>query len=257
MTVLLRSALFNVFFFGMTFILTWPATLIRFVAPGHLMIMVRLWARLAAGGARVICGIRWQVMGLEKIPSGAALIASAHQSAFDTFIWFLLVPQCRYVLKEELTRIPLFGGLITTTGQIPVDRSAGAAALRGLLRQGAEALQAGGQVVIFPEGTRREPGTIGPLQPGVAALAARAKLPVIPVATDSGLCWSRKAFVKRPGTITIAVGDPIPVSLPRDALMERLHAQFGVLHHEKLGVERSVDKSVQQTGADPAAISGN
>jgi 1-acyl-sn-glycerol-3-phosphate acyltransferase len=189
------------------------------------------------------------VTGLETIPPGAALIASGHQSAFDTFVWFTLVPDCRYVFKKELTRIPVFGGLIAAVGQIPLDREAGASALRALLRSGSEALQAGGQVVIFPEGTRSEPGSVGPLQPGIAALAVRTKMPIIPVATDSGLCWSRKAFVKRPGTVTIAIGEPIPASLPRDAIMDRLRAQFGVLHTSAGSVERCVDKSVQQTGA--------
>lgn len=243
--ILLRSTLFNVFFFGMTFILTWPATLIRLVAPRQLMGIVRLWAHLTLAGARVICGIHVRVTGLETIPAGAALIASAHQSAFDTVVWFTLVPKCRYVLKRELMRIPLFGGLIRGTEQIPVDRDAGASALRVLLRSGAEALQSGGQVLIFPEGTRSEPGTVGPLQPGVAALAARTKTPIIPVATDSGLCWSRKAFVKRPGTITIAVGEPIPASLPRDKMMERLRAEFAALHRREESVENCVDKSVQ------------
>jgi 1-acyl-sn-glycerol-3-phosphate acyltransferase len=254
--ILLRSALFNVFFFGMTFILTWPATVIRLVAPQYLMGIVRLWARLALLGARVICGIHVRVTGLETIPAGAALIASAHQSAFDTFVWFSLVPKCRYVLKQELTRIPLFGGLIRAAGQIPVDRDAGASALRILLRNGVDALQSGGQVLIFPEGTRSEPGIVGPLQPGVAALAAKAKMEIIPVATDSGLCWSRKAFVKRPGTITIAVGEPIPASLPRDKIMERLRTALAALHRREESVENCVDKSVQQTGAERQAISG-
>jgi 1-acyl-sn-glycerol-3-phosphate acyltransferase len=255
--ILVRSTLFNVFFFAVTFILTFPGIVIGFVAPRHLMVLVQLWARLTIGGARVICGIHLCVTGLEKIPPGAALIASAHQSAFDTFVWFTLVPRCRYVLKKELTRIPLFGSLIRLGEQIPINRGAGASALRVLLRSGVAALQSGSQVLIFPEGTRSEPGMVGLLHPGVAALAARANVPVIPVATDSGLCWSRKAFVKRPGTITIAVGDPIPVSLPRDAVMDRIREQFAVLQRSEGSVEKCVDKSVQQTGADQAAISAN
>jgi 1-acyl-sn-glycerol-3-phosphate acyltransferase len=255
--ILVRSMVFNIFFYLMTFCLTWPGIVIAMVVPRRLMGIVRLWAHLAVGGARVICGIHLRVTGLEKLPPGAALIASAHQSAFDTFVWFTLVPRCRYVLKRELTRIPVFGSLITVSGQIPLDRHAGASAMRALLRTGGDALRSGGQVLIFPEGTRSEPGTVGPLHPGVAALAARANVPVIPVATDSGLCWSRKAFVKRPGTITIVVGDPIPASLPREALMARLHAQFAVLHRREEDVERCVDKSVQETGADQPVILDN
>jgi 1-acyl-sn-glycerol-3-phosphate acyltransferase len=228
--ILIRSALFNVYFFCLGFIMTWLATLVRLLAPHALMDVLRLWARLILGGMRLICGIRLNVTGLEHIPRGAALIASAHQSAFDTFVWFTLVPDCCYVLKQELKKIPLFGGLIVGAGQIAVDRGAGAAAIRALLAGGTRALKEGRQVVIFPEGTRSEPGTVGTLQPGVAALAARTGQPVIPVATDSGVCWSRKAFVKRPGVITIAIGAPIPPNLPRAELMGRLRDQFAAPH---------------------------
>ena len=114
------------------------------------------------------------------------------------------------MLKSELLRIPLFGPLMPLTGMIAVDRSGGANALRGLVREGERAMREGRQIVIFPEGTRAEPGAMLPLQPGVAALAARTRLPVIPVVTDSGHCWGRRAFHKRPGTIHIRVLKPIP-----------------------------------------------
>ena len=115
-----------------------------------------------------------------------ALIASQHQSAFDTFVWLTLVPRCCYVLKRELLRIPLFGPLMPLAGMIAVDRERRRRALRGLLRDGERAVREGRQIVIFPEGTRAEPGAMLPLQPGVAALAARTGLPVIPVVTDFG-----------------------------------------------------------------------
>ena len=158
--------------------------------------------RHGMGGARAR-GIRLQVSGLEHVGSGAALIASRHQSAFDTFVWLTLVPRCCYVLKRELLRIPLFGPLLPLSGMIAVDREGGANALRGLMREGVRAAREQRQIVIFPEGTRAEPGSLLPLQPGVAALAARTHLPVIPVVTDSGRCWGRRAFHKRPGTIHV------------------------------------------------------
>lgn len=221
MTVL-RSALYNLFFFGTSFVLVLVGTVLRWVAPHRMLSLGRLWARLMLGGARVICGIRLQVTGLEKLPAGAALLASRHQSAFDTLVWLTLVPSCGYVVKQELLRIPLFGPLIPLTGMIAVDRSGGAAALRGLMRDGARAAREGRQIVIFPEGTRAAPGAVLPLQPGVAALAASTGLPVIPVVTDSGRCWGRRAFRKRAGTIHIVLLPPLPVGLPREKLMQRL-----------------------------------
>ena len=128
------------------------------------------------------------------------------------------------MLKSELLRIPLFGPLMPLTGMIAVDRGGGANALRGLVREGERAMREGRQIVIFPEGTRAEPGAMLPLQPGVAALAARTRLPVVPVVTDSGHCWGRRAFHKRPGTIHIRVLKPIPTEFRRDQLMQRLEA---------------------------------
>jgi 1-acyl-sn-glycerol-3-phosphate acyltransferase len=220
----LRSAVFNAFFFSVTFVLTLvPASIARFVAPDRMLDVARLWARLVLGGLRVICGIRLEVHGREALPGDqAGLIASRHQSAFDTIVWITLLPRCCYVLKRELLRIPLFGPLIPLTGMIAVDRSGGATALRGMLREGERAVREHRQIVIFPEGTRAEPGATLPLQPGVAALAAHTGLPVIPVVTDSGLHWGRRAFRKTPGTIHLRILPPIPAGIGRAELMQRL-----------------------------------
>lgn len=226
---LFRSALFNLVFFVISFVMTVAATPARLLAPDRVMGFAVLWARLLIAALRLICGVRLDVQGLENIPPGAALIASAHQSAFDTFVWLSLLPRCCYVFKLELLRIPLFGGLIQATRMIPVDRAAGASAIRGLLRGGTRAAREERQIVIFPEGTRADPGCPRDLQPGVAALAARIGLPVIPVATDSGYCWSRRAFTKRPGTIHIVIGKPIPAGTARDVLMQTLAERMNTL----------------------------
>ena len=164
--------------------------------------------------------------GRENLPAGAALIASRHQSAFDTMVWFTLVPLCTYVLKKELLRIPLMGRLMTGSGMIAVDREGGARTIRTLVKEGVQAAKAGRQIVIFPEGTRAEPGALLPLQPGVAALATRTGLPVIPVLTDSGLLWGRRAFHKFPGTIHVVIRPAIPPGMPREALMQRLRQEL-------------------------------
>jgi 1-acyl-sn-glycerol-3-phosphate acyltransferase len=198
-------------------------------------------------GLRVICGIELEVIGRERIAQGGAmLIASRHQSAFDTFVWLTLVPRCCYVLKQELVRIPLFGPLIPAAGMIAVDRSGGAAALRGLIREGERAAREARQIVIFPEGTRAEPDALLPLQPGVAALASRTGLPVIPVVTDSGRCWGRRAFHKRPGIIHIRLLEPIPAGIGREALMSRLDVE---LRQPAMATEQAVEKSVGEAAA--------
>jgi 1-acyl-sn-glycerol-3-phosphate acyltransferase len=220
---LLRSTLFNLYFFLLTLVLTVGlATPVRLLAPHRVLDVAMLWARLLVTGLRVICGIRLSVQGLERLGPGPALIASTHQSAFDTFVWLTLLPRCCYVLKQELLRLPLFGPLMPLAGMIAVDRRSGASAMRHLLREGQRAVGEQRQIVIFPEGTRAAPGQQLPLQPGAAALAARTGLPVIPAVTDSGRCWGRRAFQKRPGTIHIWLLEPLSSEGGRDRLMHSL-----------------------------------
>lgn len=227
--ITLRSALFNLVFFSVTFVLTLAASVVRLVAPERVIGFAMVWAHALVSAARIICGIRLDVTGVENIPPGAALIASRHQSAFDTFVWLTLLPRCCYVFKDDLLKIPLFGSLLLATGMIAVDRSAGGAAIRSLLRQADRQVAAERQIVIFPEGTRGEPGTVGVLQPGIAALASHTGLPVIPVATDSGQCWGRRAFRKRSGTIHIVIGRPIAANAERKVLMRALAEAMGAL----------------------------
>jgi 1-acyl-sn-glycerol-3-phosphate acyltransferase len=177
----------------------------------------------------VICGIRLQVYGLERLAgSDARLIASNHQSAFDTIVWLTLLPRCCYVVKQELLRIPLFGPLLSLSGMIAVDRGGGAAALRQLLREADRALRERRQIVIFPEGTRATPGV-------------RLHLPVVPVVTDSGRCWGRRAFQKRSGTIHIHVLPAIPEATTRAHLMQCLEI---TLRTDPDSAEGAVENSV-------------
>jgi 1-acyl-sn-glycerol-3-phosphate acyltransferase len=231
--ILLRSALFNVVFFGVSLVMTLLATVARVVSPDQVLKVAILWGRCLVVMARVVCGIRLDVRGLERIPAGAALIASRHQSAFDTFVWLTLLPRCCYVFKRELRRIPLFGALIGASGMIEVDRDGGGAAVRALLLEADRAVREGRQIVIFPEGTRSEPGSPLVLQSGVAAMASRTGLPVIPVSTDSGRCWGRRAFRKRPGIIRIVIGAPIPAKTDRRSLMRALEEGLSAIDREE------------------------
>jgi 1-acyl-sn-glycerol-3-phosphate acyltransferase len=225
--IVLRSVLFNLYFFGLTFVMAVAGVFVRLFAPRRTLEYARFWVRLMMAGLRRICGIYPVLTGEENLPQhGPALIASQHQSAYDTLIWLILLPRPTYVLKKELQRIPLFGPLTRLGGMIAIDRHAGPAALRSLLRQTAQAVADGRQIIIFPEGTRTAPGEQRPLQPGVAAMAAATGLPVIPVVTDSGLHWGKRAFRKLPGPIRIAVLAPIEPGLKREELMCRLAAAF-------------------------------
>jgi 1-acyl-sn-glycerol-3-phosphate acyltransferase len=238
--ILLRSLIFNLYFWALTVVLCVPGTVVRFAAPERLMAVPVLWARLGLAGVRVLCGLKLEVSGEVYLPvSEPAIIASQHQSAFDAMVWLLLLPRCCFVIKKQLTYIPLFGGLIRPAGMIVIDRQARPAAMRHLMREAERAKAEGRQVVIFPEGTRVRPGERVPLRPGVAAMASRAGLPVIPALTDSGRCWGRRAFVKRPGVIHVEMLPPIPSGASRDEIMLGLERAF----YQEAPL-RAVDKSV-------------
>ncbi len=231
----IRSAIYNAWFVGATIVLGLFGIGLRAVAPQRALWLAQLWARTLLGGARVICGIHTEVTGLDTLPPGPLLIASQHQSAFDTLVWLLLVPRVSYVYKAELSRIPLVGPLLRMSGQIMLDRRAGFAAIKALLRGAERAVADGRQIVIFPEGTRVEHGTEAPMRPGIAALAARTGLPVIPVATDSGRLWGRQAFLKHPGVVHIVIGPALPPGLGQAALLDALRAAWKAGEHAMPG----------------------
>jgi 1-acyl-sn-glycerol-3-phosphate acyltransferase len=246
----LRALLFNIWFFGLTTIMGVAALPVRAFARDRAYAYARRWIRLVLWGARVLCGIRIEVSGTAYLPlDRPALIASEHQSAFDTLVWLTLVPRASYVMKHELTRVPLFGPMLIPAGMIPVNRDGGAPALRALLQAASAACAAGRQIVIFPQGTRAAPGADIKLQPGIAAVARHIALPVIPVATDSGLCWGRRAFMKRRGTIHIALGPPVPAGTGRDALLDAIQAHWRRAAARGYG---TVDKSVEDDAAGAA-----
>lgn len=220
---IVRSTLYHLYFWAITLAMAIGSLPVRFVAPRLALGYGRIWVRAVFAGLRPLAGIRIAVTGAEHLPkAGPALIASQHQSAFDTLVWLLLVPRPAYILKSELRRIPFFGPMLKPCGQIAVERRGGAQAIRAMLRDASRAEAENRQIIIFPEGTRRPPGEVGPMQPGVAALAAHTGLPVIPVVTDSGLVWPRRSYLRRPGTIRIAILPPLPKELPRRALLSRL-----------------------------------
>jgi len=169
-----------------------------------------------------IAGVQVEIRGLENIPVTPALIASKHQSAWDTTIFFKTVPRVACVLKKELMGIPVFGWYLKKMEQIPIDRSGGAGALKKMVRLGRKAVGRNRSVLIFPEGTRSPVDTAGTYHPGVYALYTMLDLPAVPVALNSGLFWPRRKFTKNPGTIVIEFLPQIPTGLGKEAFLERL-----------------------------------
>ena len=224
--ILFRSFLFNIVYFLVSAGFSIYGIAVCHSQPSALRLAKR-WARVSIRAAKAICALDFRVTGWEHVPStGPALLACQHQSAFDTMIWLQLLPRTAYVMKQEVAQIPLFGRLTVRAGMIPVDRGGGGASLRGLMRAAAASVARDKQLVIFPEGTRARPGDIVPLQPGIAAVASHTGLPVIPVRTDSGQFWGRRAFRKFPGTIAIDILPPLPARTNRATLIAALATAF-------------------------------
>lgn len=217
-----RSVLFNVFFMvlhaalvvGMVALLPFPRR--------WMQATVRLWTDVLRVGLKLIVGLDLEVRGRDNLPQGACVIASKHQSALDTFVFYLLLNDPNYVMKKELMRIPVWGWHARKCGAISIDRDGGAGALKQMLRDTEDRMARARQVILFPEGTRTAPGTRHPYNPGIAAVYTRIKAPVVPVALNSGLFWGRRSFNKKPGVITVEFLPPMPPGLDRAQFMSEL-----------------------------------
>ena len=168
------------------------------------------WSWAVIHGARVLCGVRWRVEGIDNLPPKPCVIASRHESAWETVAFQLIFPPQVFVLKRKLLRVPFFGWGLARMSPIAIDRGSPARALRQVIAQGARRLQDGFYVAMFPEGTRLPPGRVGARHlPGAAQLAKQCGVPVAPVALNSGRLWGKNAFRKIPGVITVRVGRAI------------------------------------------------
>ncbi|WP_114952950.1 lysophospholipid acyltransferase family protein [Sphingosinicella terrae] len=223
----LRSALFAFFFYGWTVfavLLSFPISLLGTAA---IRGWAHGWVRYHRVCAAIFLGIRTRIEGAP--PSGPVLVAAKHQSMFETFEIMLMLREPAVVLKRELADIPFWGWVVRRYGVIPVDRAGGAPALRRMMRAAEAAIGEGRPIVIFPEGTRVPPGQKPPLQSGFAGLYRALRLPVCPVAIDSGRLWPRHRFIKRPGIITFRFGEPLPPGLPRGEIEAKVHEAINVL----------------------------
>ncbi|PZT98604.1 MAG: 1-acyl-sn-glycerol-3-phosphate acyltransferase [Brevundimonas sp.] len=188
--------------------------------------VVKLWARTVLFGLRWIAGVKVDFRGLENRPSGAALVASKHQGMLDIVALLAVLPDACFVMKKELMPLPFFGWFAWKTGMIAVDRAGHARALKDMTRQARARLSQGRQIVIFPEGTRNDPGVPGDYKPGVAAIYRDLEGPCWPVATNSGLHWPAHGFRRRPGVAVFEFLEPIPAGMKRGAMMALLESRI-------------------------------
>lgn len=205
----LRSFLFTAILF-----LSVPvyATAVLLLAPFGHRVYYRVavqWAALNLWTLEKICGLRYEVEGLENLPAEPCVLCWKHESVFETLAGAILCPPQTWVVKRELIWVPFFGWGLALLKPIAINRSAGRTAVKQVISQGQDRLSRGLYVVIYPEGTRVLPGQEKRFGVSSAALAKAAGRPVLPIAHNAGDFWSRRSFLKRPGTIRVVVGPPI------------------------------------------------
>ncbi len=218
--IVLRSCLFALFQFVITPVFTVIALLTFPLRPLARYRIISYWARFNIAAARILCGIRYRVIGSEHIPREPCVILSKHQSAWETLAYQIIFPPQVWVLKRELLWVPFFGWGLAMLSPIAINRGSATRALKQTLDQGRDRLAQGFSIVMFPEGTRIMPGKRSKYHPGGAWLALQTGTLVLPVAHNAGELWQRNAFLKRPGLITVSIGAPI---LPRDMTVAELN----------------------------------
>ena len=212
MMLFLRSLVANLYFYpamALGFAVSLPVGV--FSRPA----MVAMWDRFLHpviwSGMLKLCGITIEVRGKEYITPGV-IFASKHESAFETYAYTDIIPHSVFVLKKELTYIPLFGWGQALYGMIPVDCGAGARAMKGMLAEAKKRVADGRSIIIFPEGTRCRHGQVKGYKSGIVFLAEGLDMPVVPVALNSDLVWSKGAFLRRPGKVMFEFMPPMNVA---------------------------------------------
>jgi len=222
--VVVRSIIFNIVFYlnlAAWLLIALPTFLMPYSA---IVAVAKGWGRSNLMLLRAICGIDVDFRGLDKIPKGPLLVASKHQSTWETFALLPLFADPAFIMKRELQWIPLFGWLTIKGRMIPVDRGAGSQGLTAMNERAGKELSSGRQIVIFPEGTRRPAGAEPKYKYGIVQLYAATGVPCLPIALNSGLYWPRRSILRKPGTIVVEILDPIPPGLDKEDFKARLQS---------------------------------
>ena len=223
----LRSALYNIAFY-LNLVLWCAVAFPTLVLPRRqFMWVAHMWGVSSLWLLKIIArtDVRWN--GLEHLGEGGCIVASKHQSAWETFALFAVLKDPAFILKRELTFIPFFGWYLLKGDMIPVRRGqTDREGLAELGRKAKEAVAAGRQLIIFPEGTRRPAGAPPDYKSGVAHIYAATGARCVPIALNSGLYWPRRALLKRPGTVEVEILEPISAGMRPKAFLALLRERI-------------------------------
>jgi 1-acyl-sn-glycerol-3-phosphate acyltransferase len=224
MIIRLRSLIFTIVFYGWAALCGFFFLPFLFLPRICMSYVAKKWCNNILWMCDHILHLHTHIIGQEKLPKTPVIFASKHQSAWETLVFPCILSDPSIVLKRELLWIPFFGWYLKKVGMIPLSRAKGKGTqdLKRLIDKAKHAVELGRSVLIFPEGTRSTPGQKTTYQSGVASLYMHLKIPVIPIALNSGLYWPRRSFLKYPGVINVEFLDPISPGLSRQAFMKEL-----------------------------------
>jgi 1-acyl-sn-glycerol-3-phosphate acyltransferase len=244
--IFLRSLVYNVLFYLLLVFWMIVAIPTLLMPPRAFMGVAKAWARSSVWLMRVVCNTKVDYRGLEKIPHGPLIVASKHQSMWETFALLQFFDRPLFIYKRELGWIPMFGWYLIKSKMIEVDRKGGVRALMDMSKRAAIAIQGGRQLIIFPEGTRRPVGAPPDYKSGVAQIYAMSHEPCLPVALNSGLFWPRRTFLRYPGTLVVEFLPPLPGGMDRKEFLPLLAER----------IEAATDRLVTEGRAEQAGIFG-
>ena len=185
-------------------------------------LLIHNWSKIMLFLFRKLDNLDWEVMGEENIPLGPFIVASKHQSIWDTVFFTAFFADAAMVLKKIIIFIPFYGWHAIKAKMIWLDRGAHSKALKRLIKQGEECSKNNRPIIIFPEGTRSAVGEKGEYKSGISALYKFLGIPCIPVALDSGLYWQTKGLGRNPGKISVKFMPAIPSGLSRKDFERKL-----------------------------------
>ncbi|MEQ9488906.1 MAG: lysophospholipid acyltransferase family protein [Alphaproteobacteria bacterium] len=226
-----RGVLFATVFYGLTLIMAVAYIPLMLLPDRWFRPFAVFWLRTMLWTTRWIGGISWSIDGVEHLPNKPFLVISKHQSAWETLALTEFFDMPSFVLKQELTKIPLFGVYLRKTGHVAVDRSAGMAALKQMTVDAKARTAENRVIVIFPEGTRTAPGQSRKFLPGAAALYSELGLPCVPAALNSGSVWPKKLSACKPGHISLQFLEPFPPGLDRRTFLQQASERINEATH--------------------------
>ena len=236
---MLRSTLFNIFFYVTTFLYAVLGVVLSLV-PGRALLMasLRRYTRLVRWGLRVIAGVRVHVSGHEHVPSdGPIIIAAKHQSYGDGIVMFHQFDDLSFVTGDHLQKFWLLKVILAKMNAVVVDSCGGAATRAKMAETSARVREQGRRILIYPEGHLSRIGTHHPYKKGVWHLQQDFGCPVVPVATNIGQRWNQNDWIKHPGEAVVEFLPPIPPGLSKDEFMERLETTIETRSRELLDLD--------------------